>query len=241
MAIDNEAQSILVKDIASYADAAFDETTSLGRSAAKFNEVGQESVQQAKLLAEKNAETIKALGIIAEIAEETNLLSLNASIEAARAGEQGRGFAVVAEEVRKLAEESQNAAQQITALIKGIQDNTSDAVASMEKGSRAVREGSASVEKLRETFQAINAASNGVVERAQNMIEELHAVSEDTQNINEKSVRIAGKGDEVSQEMESVSAASEEQSASATEIADASQSLADLAQELQTSLQKFRF
>lgn len=244
-----------VENLGNVAGAVTNEARSANDQAEDGTRAIEFAVQQilsAEAIVKESADTVNKLGqssqeigqiveTISGIAGQTNLLALNAAIEAARAGEQGRGFAVVAEEVRKLAEESQNAAQQITALIKGIQDNTSDAVASMEKGSRAVREGSASVEKLRETFQAINAASNGVVERAQNMIEELHAVSEDTQNINEKSVRIAGKGDEVSQEMESVSAASEEQSASATEIADASQSLADLAQELQTSLQKFRF
>ncbi len=244
-----------VENLGNVAGAVTNEARSANDQAEDGTRAIEFAVQQilsAEAIVKESADTVNKLGqssqeigqiveTISGIAGQTNLLALNAAIEAARAGEQGRGFAVVAEEVRKLAEESQNAAQQITALIKGIQDNTYAAVASMEKGSKAVREGSASVEKLRETFQAINAASNGVVERAQNMIEELHAVSEDTQNINEKSVRIAGKGDEVSQEMESVSAASEEQSASATEIADASQSLATLAQELQTSLQKFRF
>ena len=148
MAIDNEAQSTLVKDIVSYADVAFDETSSLGRSAAKFNEVGQESVQQAKLLAEKNAETIKALGIIAEIAEETNLLSLNASIEAARAGEQGRGFAVVAEEVRKLAEQSRNATESIKKTLNKMNKAVTDITASINAIEAMGREQAGAAERI---------------------------------------------------------------------------------------------
>jgi methyl-accepting chemotaxis protein len=148
MAIDNEAQSTLVKDIVSYADVAFDETSSLGRSAAKFNEVGQESVQQAKLLAEKNAETIKALGIIAEIAEETNLLSLNASIEAARAGEQGRGFAVVAEEVRKLAEQSRNATESIKKTLNEMNKAVTDITASINAIEAMGREQAGAAERI---------------------------------------------------------------------------------------------
>ena len=148
MAIDNEAQSTLVKDIVSYADVAFDETSSLGRSAAKFNEVGQESVKQAKLLAEKNAETIKALGIIAEIAEETNLLSLNASIEAARAGEQGRGFAVVAEEVRKLAEQSRNATESIKKTLNEMNKAVTDITASINAIEAMGREQAGAAERI---------------------------------------------------------------------------------------------
>ena len=148
MAIDNEAQSTLVKDIVSYADVAFDETSSLGRSAAKFNEVGQESVQQAKLLAEKNAETIKALGIIAEIAEETNLLSLNASIEAARAGEQGRGFAVVAEEVRKLAEQSRNSTESIKKTLNEMNKAVTDITASINAIEAMGREQAGAAERI---------------------------------------------------------------------------------------------
>ena len=244
-----------VKNLGSVAATVTNEAQSANNQAADGAKAIESAVAQilsAESIVKESADTVDKLGqssqeigqiveTISNIAEQTNLLALNAAIEAARAGEHGRGFAVVAEEVRNLAEASHTAAQQITDLIHGIQNDTNAAVTSMQKGSTAVREGSASVEKLRDTFQAINAASNGVVERAQNMIEELETVSANTRDINEKSVSIAGKGHEVSQEMESVSAASEEQSASATEIASASHSLAELAQELQNSLQKFQF
>jgi methyl-accepting chemotaxis protein len=159
MAIDNEAQITLVRDIANYADVAHDETSSLGRSAAKFNEVGQESVQQAKLLAEKNAETIKALGIIAEIAEETNLLSLNASIEAARAGEQGRGFAVVAEEVRKLAEQSRNATESIKKTLNEMNKAVTDITASINAIEAMGREQAGAAERINASLTKVVDAS----------------------------------------------------------------------------------
>ncbi len=202
----------------------------VNHSAATVDKLGQSSQEIGQIV-----ETISA------ISEQTNLLALNAAIEAARAGEHGRGFAVVADEVRKLAEESQTAAQRITGLIDGIQKDTSEAVSSMQEGNTAVREGTHSVEQLRETFEQIRAASGEVTQRVQGMTVDLQHVAKEADNIKSKSQQISSDGGKVSQEMETVSAASEEQSASSNEIATASSSLAELAQELQNSLQKFKF
>lgn len=192
-------------------------------------------------LGERSKEIGQIVETITGIAAQTNLLALNAAIEAARAGEQGRGFAVVADEVRKLAEESHAAAQRISELISAIQTDTDEAVRSMHTGSVAVKEGTRSVEELRNTFDNIRTASSGVTEKTHGMASNLKDVSTNAETIKDRSTRISSNGKKVSTEMESVSAASQQQSASAEEIASASDSLATVAQDLQNSLQKFQF
>ena len=192
-------------------------------------------------LGKRSQEIGQIVEAISGIAEQTNLLALNAAIEAARAGEHGRGFAVVSEEVRKLAEESQEAAQKIATLIGDIQAETTNAVDSMQKGNAAVRAGTQSVEKLRDTFDDIRSATDNVAIEAKNMVRELDAIAKATMKIRDNSQAISDKSGSVSKEMESVSAASEQQSASAEEIASASDELSRLAQDLQNSLQAFKY
>ncbi len=202
-------------------------------------------VNDSALTVDKLGKRSQEIGQIVEsisgIAEQTNLLALNAAIEAARAGEHGRGFAVVSEEVRKLAEESQESSQKIALLIGEIQAETTSAVDSMQKGNAAVRAGTESVERLRNTFDSIKDASQKVETEAKNMVRELKAVESATFKIRDCNDKTLEKGLSVSKEMESVSAAAEQQSASSEEISSAADELARLAQDLQNSLQIFKY
>jgi len=204
-----------------------------------------DNVQQSAAIVDQLGERSQEIGAIVEtisgIAEQTNLLALNAAIEAARAGEHGRGFAVVSEEVRKLAEQSGEAAEKITQLISSIQKDTDSAVISMQQGRDVVSEGAKSVDNLREVFENIHQLVTEVNDEANNMTASVRQASDDSNHIADQVASINEQGDRVANEMQTVSAATEEQSASASEIADASHALSKLAADLQNSLKKFRF
>ena len=182
----------------------------------------------------------EVVSFIKNIAGQTNLLGLNAAIEAARVGEQGRGFAVVAEEVRKLAEQSQEATKQISELIGGIQGDTEQAVAAMDNGTREVKLGAEVVNTAGQAFHEIVTLVEQVSDQVREVSSTIEQMAIGSQQIVESVNRIDHLSKEAAGQAQTVSAATEEQSASMEEIASSSQSLAQLALELRDAVGKFR-
>ncbi|MBR5913996.1 MAG: chemotaxis protein [Selenomonadaceae bacterium] len=126
----------------------YDTVNRVAKSAKTLAIAGQESIKQAKLLQEKNSDTVKVIDFITNIAGQTNLLGLNAAIEAARAGEQGRGFAVVAEEVRKLAEQSREATEKIQLTLNQMNDAVTEISKTIESTGAISQEQEASTAEI---------------------------------------------------------------------------------------------
>lgn len=191
-------------------------------------------------LGEKSQEISQVISLITNIAEQTNLLALNAAIEAARAGEHGKGFAVVADEVRKLAEQSGHATKDVSQLISEIQKEVDQTVRAMEMGQNRVKEGIVSVNNAGEAFKQITIQVEHVSAQIQDVsaaIEEINASTDQLVQTIDEAQKIAEQQSSYSQ---NVAASAEEQNASMEEIAAASGMLADMAEKLQHTVSSFK-
>ena len=242
-----------VEQVVSSSESAADASTKASEVAQKGGDSAQIALQKmreiqavvdgateiVRKLGERTKEIHQIVNVITNIAQQTNLLALNAAIEAARAGEHGRGFAVVADEVRKLAEGSGRAAAQISVLVDQIDTETRKAVDQMESGAKDVSTGATVIDSALASLEDIAAT----IEETAAMVQEITAATEEQKASAEKIVRAV---DEVAKIAEDTSAASEETAistesltASMQEMTSSAQELARLSGLMQNSVERF--
>ena len=240
VAIASEEMASTSSSIASNCASAVENVNRAGQSAREGSEVVAKAVQSIQRIAGKvqeSARTVAALGTrseqigeiigtIEDIADQTNLLALNAAIEAARAGEQGRGFAVVADEVRALAERTTKATHEISEMIKTIQKETISAVSAMEEGVREVQHGTD------------DAASSG--QALEDILAQVTGVSSQIDQISYAAKEQTSVTNEISRNLHRITEVVQETSGSAKETSVSAQQLAGMAEELKRIVGQFR-
>lgn len=200
-----------------------------------------ESNEMVKSLYERSKDVSSILDVITGIADQTNLLSLNAAIEAARAGEHGKGFAVVAEEVRKLAEQSQSSAKEIDAIIQGIQQDTRKSVETMARVTDDVQLGVEISEDAIRKFNQILQSTKEITPQMEEVSATAQEISASVEEILATANDLAFIAKNNAATSEEVAATTEEQLASMEEISASAQALSVMADELRELISTFKY
>ncbi|MFA1822271.1 methyl-accepting chemotaxis protein [Virgibacillus oceani] len=206
----------------------------------KIDQIVLDTVSKVEGLDSQSQEISTLVSVINDIADQTNLLALNAAIEAARAGEHGKGFAVVADEVRKLAEQVSESVTDITGIVTDIQTETSVVTGSLHEGYKEVENGIVQIKATGEKFDGISAAISGVVDSIQSVTTNLSEIAATSQQMNSSIQEIAAISEESAAGIEETSASSEQTSSSMEEVAASADDLAKLAEDLNGLVRQFR-
>ncbi|MFT8872038.1 MAG: methyl-accepting chemotaxis protein [Sporolactobacillus sp.] len=178
---------------------------------------------------------------ISDVADQTQILSFNASIEAARAGEEGRGFAVVAGEISKLADQSADSVQQVTRITAKIQEETSQVVASMRTGVAEVDQGMSAVYQTDKAFQQIEEYFRSIQQQVEQVDSGIDTISKASFKAASSYQAIEQMSHQTTEDAKRISEATDEQTAAVDEVASSANSLSEDAQELKAVASSFQF
>lgn len=207
----------------------------------RINDLMENTVLKVKRLDEQSGQISTLVDVIQNIADQTNLLALNAAIEAARAGEHGRGFAVVADEVRKLAEQVSRSIVDINKIVGNVRKETEEVAENLGHGYEQIVKGAKSIHHTGESFSEIKAFIEDMSTRIVTIQTDLNQIMKNSEVMNESISSIASVSEEAAAGIEQTAASAEQSSQSMEEISSNADSLSDLSGKLSRLVNRFQF